>query len=84
MKKLFVLLFVVVCGALFVGCNSHECTADDWTYPVGYSCGDNIKIKKICKECGEVYEEKIITAEHIFKESVVKPTCTEKGYTLNL
>ena len=47
MKKLFVLLFVVMCGVLFAGCNSHECTADDWTYPVGYSCGDSIKIKKI-------------------------------------
>ena len=46
MKKLFVLLVVIVCGILFYGCDSHECVSDEWIYPVGYSCGDNIKIKK--------------------------------------
>lgn len=82
MKKLLVLLVVLLSGILFYGCDSHECVSDKWIYPVGYSCGDNIKIKKVCNECGEVIEEKIITADHILKESIINPTCTEKGYTL--
>lgn len=34
-----------------------------------------------CEICGDAYTEEIKKNDHKYKETVVKPTCTEKGYT---
>ena len=55
----------------------------NWTTTKKATCTTAGSKKRVCEDCGEIEKATIKKLGHSYKATVVKPTCTAKGYTLH-
>ena len=79
-------LVIILIAMLVVSCLAltacHSCEFGEWTVVSNATCTDAGLKERIC-ECGEKQTEVIPALGHSYESTVIAPTCTAQGYTLN-